>query len=145
MNKTLLTLALLFAAPTALATAPSSSYIQVQDTSTDSTDGAAEQTGEAVDNAAAATGEAVDNAVDATGEAVDNAAAATGEAVDTAADNLTGADEAIDPNGDGVVDANNNGTADTREFPWGLLGLLGLFGLLGRNRPATVTTTTDRR
>lgn len=141
MNKTLLTLALLFAAPTALATAPSSAYIQVQDT----TDGTAEQAGEAVDNAAAATGEAVDNAVDATGEAVDDAAAATGEAVDTAADNLTGADEAIDPNGDGVVDANNNGTADTREIPWGLAGLLGLFGLLGRNRPATVTTTTDRR
>ncbi|WP_019009791.1 hypothetical protein [Deinococcus aquatilis] len=131
MNKTLLTLALLFAAPTALATAPSSSYIQVQDTSTDSTDGTAEQAGEAVDNAAAATGEAVDNAVDATGEAVDDAGAAV--------------DNAVDPNGDGVVDANNNGTADTREFPWGLLGLLGLFGLLGRNRPATVTTTTDRR
>lgn len=131
MNKTLLTLALLFAAPTALATAPSSSYVQVQDTSTDSTDGAAEQAGEAVDNAAAATGEAVDNAVDATGEAVDNAGAAV--------------NNAVDPNGDGVVDANNNGTADTREFPWGLLGLLGLFGLLGRNRPATVTTTTDRR
>lgn len=131
MNKTLLTLALLFATPTALATAPSSAYIQVQD---DTTDGAAEQAGEAVDGAAAATG-----------EAVDDAAAATGEAVDDAAGNLTGADEAIDPNGDGVVDANNNGTADTREFPWGLLGLLGLFGLLGRNRPATVTTTTDRR
>lgn len=131
MNKTLLTLALLFAAPTALATAPSSSYVQVQDTSTDSTDGTAEQAGEAVDNAAAATGEAVDNAVDATGEAVDDAGAAV--------------NNAVDPNGDGVVDANNNGTADTREFPWGLLGLLGLFGLLGRNRPATVTTTTDRR
>ncbi len=134
MNKTLLTLALLFAAPTALATAPSSAYVQVQDTSTDSADGAVEQAGEAVDGAAAATG-----------EAVDDAAAATGEAVEDAGTNLTGADEAIDPNGDGVVDANNNGTADTREFPWGLLGLLGLFGLLGRNRPATVTTTTDRR
>ncbi|MFB9990383.1 hypothetical protein ACFFLM_00030 [Deinococcus oregonensis] len=134
MNKTLLTLALLFAAPTALATAPSSSYVQVQDTSTDSTDGAAEQTGEAVDNAAAATG-----------DAVEGAAAATGDAVEQAGTNLTGADEGIDPNGDGVVDANNNGKADTREFPWGLLGLLGLFGLLGRNRPATVTTTTDRR
>ena len=143
MNKTLLTLALLFAAPTALATAPSSAYIQVQDDA--ATEGAAEQAGEAVDNAAAATGEAVDDAAAATGEAVDDAAAATGEAVDDAASNLTGADEAIDPNGDGVVDANNNGTADTREFPWGLLGLLGLFGLLGRNRPATVTTTTDRR
>jgi len=142
MNKTLLTLALLFAAPTALATAPSSSYVQVQDTSTDSTDGAAEQAGEAVDNAAAATGEAVDNAVDATGEAVDNAVDATGEAVDNAG---AAVNNAVDPNGDGVVDANNNGTADTREFPWGLLGLLGLFGLLGRNRPATVTTTTDRR
>ncbi|ANE42417.1 hypothetical protein [Deinococcus puniceus] len=142
MNKTLLTLALLFAAPTTLATAPSSAYIQVQD---DTTDGAAEQAGEAVDGAAAATGEAIDDAAAATGEVVDDAAAATGEAVDDAAGNLTGADEAIDPNGDGVVDANNNGTADTREFPWGLLGLLGLFGLLGRNRPATVTTTTDRR
>ncbi|THF71199.1 hypothetical protein E7T06_03745 [Deinococcus sp. Arct2-2] len=133
MNKTLLTLALLFAAPAALATAPSSSYVLVQDTSTESTDGTAEQAGEAVDNAAAATG-----------EAVDDAAAATGEAVDSAANNLTGADEAIDPNGDGVVDANNNGRADTREIPWGLAGLLGLFGLMGRNRPATVTTT-DRR
>ncbi|MFK7604002.1 WGxxGxxG family protein [Deinococcus sp. SM5_A1] len=46
----------------------------------------------------------------------------------------------LDPNGDGVVDTNNNGRADTREFPWGLLGLIGLAGLAGLNRrPTTVT------
>ncbi|GGM16974.1 WGxxGxxG family protein [Deinococcus aerophilus] len=42
----------------------------------------------------------------------------------------------LDPNNDGVVDTNNNGRADTREFPWGLLGLIGLAGLAGLNRPA---------
>ncbi|AZI44430.1 hypothetical protein EHF33_14695 [Deinococcus psychrotolerans] len=41
----------------------------------------------------------------------------------------------LDPNGDGVVDTNNNGRADTREFPWGLLGLLGLAGLFKRQPP----------
>lgn len=46
----------------------------------------------------------------------------------------------LDPNNDGVVDTNNNGRADTREFPWGLLGLIGLAGLAGLNRrPATAT------
>ena len=44
----------------------------------------------------------------------------------------------LDPNNDGVVDTNNNGRADTREFPWGLLGLIGLAGLAGRNNK-TVT------
>lgn len=46
----------------------------------------------------------------------------------------------LDPNGDGVVDTNNNGRADTREFPWGLLGLLGLAGLAGLNRRPAVAT-----
>ena len=36
---------------------------------------------------------------------------------------------------------NNDGVADTSQFPWGLLGLLGLFGLMGRSRPAVTATT----
>jgi hypothetical protein len=55
---------------------------------------------------------------------------------DTTTDTTTTAP--LDPNGDGVVDTNNNGQADTREFPWGLLGLIGLAGLAGLNR-RTVT------
>ena len=53
----------------------------------------------------------------------------------------------LDPNGDGVVDTNNNGTADTREFPWGLLGLLGLAGLAGLNRrtPPVVHVNSQER
>ena len=51
----------------------------------------------------------------------------------------------LDPNNDGVVDTNNNGRADTREFPWGLLGLIGLAGLAGRNRPAPTPVRVDTR
>lgn len=89
------------------------------------------------------------------GAAVDNAAAATGAAATTAGEAVN---DAVDPNKS--VDTNNDGVADTRQFPWGLLGLIGLAGLLGRNRPAPVvladtarrdsvsglgTSTTDRR
>ncbi|EYB67124.1 hypothetical protein DEIPH_ctg051orf0035 [Deinococcus phoenicis] len=138
MNKTLLTLALIFAAPTALATAPTSGYMQVQDTSTTGTDTTGTTGADANDGAAEQAGAAVDQAAQNTTDAVNNA---------------------VDPNGDGVVDSNNDGVADTRQFPWGLLGLLGLFGLMGRNKPVPVvhpgtpaagttytsTTTTDRR
>ncbi|MPY67527.1 hypothetical protein F8S09_12670 [Deinococcus sp. SDU3-2] len=152
MNKTLLTLALIFAAPTALATAPTAGYLQVQDdtTGTDTTDDFGGTPGEGDEGVAEDFGENVDQAAEETGEAIDTAATETGEAVDTAVEDVN---DAVDPNNDGVVDANNDGVADTRQFPWGLLGLAGLFGLLGRNRPGpvpvathtTTTSTTDRR
>ncbi|ADV66639.1 WGxxGxxG-CTERM domain-containing protein [Deinococcus maricopensis] len=108
----MLTLTLTFATP-ALATMSSpSSLVRVQDTSDQGT-----SVGDAAQDAATSTGNAVENA---------------GNAVN----------DAVDPNGDGVVDSNNNGRADTREFPWGLLGLLGLLGLAGRRRHETVVTTT---
>ncbi|CAM3900654.1 MYXO-CTERM sorting domain-containing protein [Deinococcus saxicola] len=51
----------------------------------------------------------------------------------------------LDPNGDGVVDTNNNGRADTREFPWGLLGLVGLAGLAGLNRRTATPVRVETR
>ncbi|CAM3887593.1 WGxxGxxG family protein [Deinococcus frigens] len=51
----------------------------------------------------------------------------------------------LDPNSDGVIDTNNNGRADTREFPWGLLGLLGLIGLAGANRRTVTPVQVDTR
>jgi len=59
---------------------------------------------------------------------------AAAQSTDTTTTDTTTTGTTLDPNGDGVVDTNNNGTADTREFPWGLLGLLGLAGLAGLNR-----------
>ena len=134
MNKAMmiaLALAAMSAAPS-LAAAPSASYVQVQSTTTP---------GAAVDNAAAATGAAVDNAAAATGNAVDNAAAATGAAATTAGEAVK---DAVDPNKS--VDTNNDGVADTRQFPWGLLGLIGLAGLFGRRpTPVVLADTTDRK
>lgn len=67
------------------------------------------------------------------GTAVDNAAAATGNAVS----------DAVNPNKS--VDTNNDGVADTRQFPWGLLGLIGLAGLFGRRPTPVVLADTARR
>ena len=127
MNKNLmiaLVLAAMSTAPT-FATASNPAYVQVQSTtSTDTT----------------TPGTAVDNAAAATGAAIDNAAAATGAAATTAGEAVN---DAVDPNKS--VDTNNDGVADTRQFPWGLLGLIGLAGLLGRNRPAPVVLSDTTR
>ena len=127
MNKNLmiaLALAAMSTAP-AFATAPNASYVQVQT----STGTEATTPGAAVDNAAAATG-----------AAANDAAAATGAAATTAGNAVN---DAVDPNKS--VDTNNDGVADTRQFPWGLLGLIGLAGLLGRNRPAPVVLADTAR
>ena len=127
MNKNLmiaLALAAMSTAP-AFAAAPNPAYVQVQSTtSTDTT----------------TPGAAVDNAAAATGAAVDNAAATTGAAATTAGEAVK---DAVDPNKS--VDTNNDGVADTRQFPWGLLGLIGLAGLFGRRPTPVVLADTTRR
>ncbi|WP_034386405.1 WGxxGxxG-CTERM domain-containing protein [Deinococcus sp. YIM 77859] len=153
MNKTLLTLALVLAAPAALATAPVAGYVQVQDSNNngqqddyggtpgEGQEGVAEEVGENVDQAAQDVGNAVENTAETVGDATQDAVDAAGNAVDNATDTASEAvSDAVDPNA--AVDTNNDGTADTRQFPWGLLGLLGLFGLAGRNRRSTVVHTT---
>ena len=72
------------------------------------------------------------------GTTVDNAAA-TGAAT-TAGEAVN---DAVDPNKS--VDTNNDGVADTRQFPWGLLGLIGLAGLFGRRPTPVVLADSTRR
>lgn len=123
MNKTLLTLALLFAAPTALATAPTTSYLQVQDTTDTATDdfgatpgegeeGVVEDLGENIDQAAQDTGEAVDDVVD----PADDGVLDTDTTLDDPAVDTTETDPGVlDAEDDGLVDAEDDGLLDTQD------------------------------
>ncbi|KQR15728.1 hypothetical protein [Deinococcus sp. Leaf326] len=111
------TLALLFASPVALATAPTPGYVQVQ-TSTDDTTTPADTT---APDTTDTTTPADTTSTDTTDTAVPG----------TTSDTSTSSSVTEAPRGN--------------DFPWGLLGLLGLFGLMGRNRPAPAPVPTTQR